>query len=278
MALGDDADPALLNAWFKGASVVVDCATPYPVWMFEKPRRKTTNSAVERTRNIIKAVKASNANFVLISSFTTRPGPNSITGAVLKGALHGSHIYFEVKKQVEREVQKHILAGLPGAIIAPSTCFGPYDLKAREQTFIPMLLSNKVPILARHELNVVDVRDVAEVAYAAALCGRFTQPIPVYGHNISLPALAEQICALRGKPAPKIAVPTVFGAANLYWMETMYALTGQKTPWPSLSMLLLAASSPAVPSAVQLRLHPSVRPLDQTLTHAVEWYEKIGRL
>lgn len=272
---GDDADAANLHSWITGASVVVDCATPYPVWMYERSGRDKADAAMARTRSIIAAVDQAGAHLVLISSFTTLDRRESLGAAMRRGALQGAHPYFDLKKNVEHEVRNYLGAGGRGAIIAPSTCFGPYDLKPRSQAFVPLLLSGEIPVLANQELNIVDVRDVAEVAFAAAGTNSKT-PIPVFGHNIALRDLARRLCQIKGVAAPNLTVPTAFGVAGLYWMETACALVGRSTPWPSLSMLLLAASYPADPSHMQLQLHPSLRPLDQTLGDAVDWYDGLG--
>ncbi|MCY4333417.1 MAG: NAD-dependent epimerase/dehydratase family protein [Litoreibacter sp.] len=277
IALGDDTDPAQLREWCTGAEVVVDCATPYPVWVFDGAARDTVGAAVARTRTVLEAVAQTQASFVLISSFTTLPRQESPMAAIRRGALYGSHPYFDLKAQVERIVQDHIRAGNPGAILAPSTVFGPYDLKERAQTFIPMLLSGKVPVLARKEMNIIDVRDVAEVAFAARH-GQLAQPIPVFGHNVWLKELSALICEIGGTASPQVAVPSPLGAVGLYWVETAYAATGRKTPWPSLSMLLLSASYSGDLSPEQRRLHAGLRPIDDTLRDAVEWYARIGYL
>ncbi|MGX9356887.1 NAD-dependent epimerase/dehydratase family protein [Roseobacteraceae bacterium S113] len=277
LVAGDDCDPGVVGRWIAGADVVVDCATPYPVWMFERSNRETIRAAVARTEAILDAVRTQEAHFVLVSSFTTLPRDLGVRGALGQGMLQGAHPYFDLKKEVEKTVQAHLAQGGRGAIVAPSTCFGPYDLKVRSQTFIPLLLSGQVPVLANHTLNVVDVRDVADVVFAA-LGAQMTAPIPVFGHNIALKHLVAQLCAMRGVTPPKLSLPTGLGATGLYFVETAFALTGRKTPWPSLSMLLLAASYPAPQSRAQLQLHATTRPLERTLRDAIGWYEQIGSL
>ncbi|MEM6593176.1 MAG: NAD-dependent epimerase/dehydratase family protein [Pseudomonadota bacterium] len=277
VARGDDADPAQLAQWCAGAEVVVDSGTPYPVWMFDSAARDTTAAAVKRARAIAEAVWQVGAHFILISSFTTLPRREGAMAAIRRGALEGSHPYFDLKAQVEQVARAHIHAGHRGAILAPSTVFGPYDLKPCAQTFIPMLLSGKVPILAKQEMNLVDVRDVAEVAFAAVYVNSDT-PIPVFGHSQSLKALSQTICAIGGVAPPKMAMPSPLGAAGLHVVETAFAAAGKKTPWPSLAVLLLAASYAAAPSEPQRKLYPALRPLDETLRDAVDWYRRIGHL
>jgi nucleoside-diphosphate-sugar epimerase len=277
---GDDTDPELLQRWTKDAAVVVDCATPYPVWMHDRPAQEVVQAAVDRARAVIAATDAAGARLVLISSFTTLPRTTGLWGAIGQGVLAGAHPYFDLKAAVEDHVCDYLAQGGQGAVVAPSTCFGPYDLKPREQTFIPMLLGGEVKALTDHAMNVVDVRDVADVVFAAAAAG-IRRPIPVFGHDIGLQALVQTLCEMRGVTPPGLTAPkggAAFGAAGLHVVETAFALAGRKTPWPSLPALLLAASYPAAPSPVQRQLHPGLRPLHDTLTDAIAWYERIGSL
>lgn len=274
---GDDTDREVLQNWTRGAAVVVDCATPYPVWMFEGSAQALVRAAVARTRAVIDAVEREKATLVLISSFTTLSRARGLLGGIRQGVREGSHPYFVLKETVQDHVQAYLDGGGRGAIIAPSTCFGPYDLKEREQTFIPMLLSEEIRVLTEHELNLVDVRDVADVVFSAA-ASDIREPVPVFGHNIALRALVRLVCGLRAVPEPRLSVPSGLGTAGLYAIETAYALAGRKTPWPSLPMLLLDASYAAAPSPLQRRLHPTLRPLEETLEDAIAWYERIGSI
>jgi len=277
---GDDTDPSVLHDWIDGAEFVVDCATPYPVWMHDRPAQEVVQAAVARTRAVIAAAEATGAGLVLISSFVTLPRTTGLWGAIGQGLRAGAHPYFDLKAAVEDHVSHFLAHGGQGAIIAPSTCFGPYDLKPREQTFIPMLLSGEVHGVADHAMNVVDVRDVADVVMAAAMTGSRT-PIPVFGHDVRLQDLVGMLCAARGVTPPRLIAPegtAALGAAGLHVVETAYAIAGRKTPWPSLPALLLAASYPSAPSPAQRALHPTLRPLERTLEDAIAWYERIGTL
>lgn len=275
---GDDRDPATIKDWCTGRDVIVDAATPYPVWLHNRDQRDPVGSARRRSTQIVQAAKAAGASFIHISSFTTLPRKRGVLGQVGSGLLQGLHSYFAVKIAAEEVVMNAFNTGLSGCVINPATCFGPYDLKPRDQTFIPMLLSGEVKGLVNHVMNVVDVRDVGAIALASVQRGYPHRQVPVYGHDIDLSDLARAICALGQRPAPTLKVPSAMGLAGLYWAETAFALAGRKTPWPSLPMMLLQASYAAPPSAAQTQLHPKLIPLRQTLQDATGWYAEIGAI
>lgn len=269
---GDDSVPGIAEGWIAQADLVVDAAAPYPLWLHD--RRGHVGRAVARTRRLTAAAGVQGAAFIQISSFTTLQPRSGLLG---QGVVRGLHVYFDLKAQVEAVVAEALHSGLKGCVVNPATCFGPYDLKPDDMAFIPMLAAGKVRGLVRHDLNVVDVRDLADVVAAAALRGFPHRQVPVFGHNICLTDLADRICAMAGGSAPRLKVPTVLGLASLYWMETAFALGGRRTPWPSLPMLLVAASARAEPSRQQCDLHPRLRPPEKTLRDAVDWYGKRGQ-
>ena len=266
-------DPVALIA---GMHLVVDAAVPYPVALHGRAMADRIKPAILRSKALLDAAKQADAAFIHISSFTTLPRPNpSPLSQIGQGILRGLHDYFEVKQRVEDSVRRALDQGLRGCIVNPATCFGPYDLKPKEQAFVPMLLDGQVRGLVRHELNVVDVRDVADIVLACAAQGFPHVQVPVFGQTVALRDLAAHICAITGAAPPRMEVPSLMGLAGLYWMETALALTGRPSPWPSLPMMLVSASYAAMPSAQQMQLAPNLRPLPQTLQDAVQWYQKI---
>ncbi|WP_216859387.1 NAD-dependent epimerase/dehydratase family protein [Sulfitobacter aestuariivivens] len=275
---GDDHQPAAVAGWIADADLVVDAATPYPLWLHDRDRVRIVANAVTRARHLTAMTARSGAAFVHISSFTTLPRPKGPIAQLSQGILQGLHSYFDLKAKVEAAVRGALRDGLRGCVVNPATCFGPYDLKPMEHAFIPMLLAGKVGGLVRHDLNVVDVRDVAAVVSAACAQDFPTSQIPVFGHTVSLPELATRICQLGGVNPPRLQVPSLMGLASLYWVETAYAVAGRKSPWPSLPMMLVRASYAAAPSAAQISLAGHPRPLADTLQDAVAWYRKINRV
>lgn len=274
---GDDSDPVNLENWIGDADVVVDAATPYPVWIHETRSAVIIDAARRRIRAILELVRRRNRAFIHISSFTTLPPAGGVKAQLSLGAIRGMHPYFELKEVVEKEVLDAVDRGLKGGVVNPAACIGPYDLKPEDQAFIPMLLQGKVLGLVRHPVNVIDVRDVAACIGQLVRRNYPYRRVPLFGHNIGVADLARRICALGGVAPPSFGAPVLLGAAGLYWLETAAAMTGRKSPWPSLPALLVAASSRRQLSAEQIALDVSPRPLEETLRDALAWYRQIGR-
>ena len=273
---GDDTAPANLNAWSKDVDIIIDAATPYPLWRHGSNARTVVRAARDRISRIIALAQHRDAALVHISSFTTLPATGSIAERLRISAIRGMHPYFEVKEVVEAEVLGALDGGLRGCVVNPSACFGPYDLKSPEQAFIPMLVNGKVSGTVKHPMNVVDIRDVAACIAAAVRAGYLARRMPVFGHNIKVDDLTRYVCTIAGVTPPKMQAPMLLGLAGAYWAETAAAVAGRKSPWPSLPVLLTAAGRNMAPSAAQTALGLHVRPLGDTLNDAVAWYRQIG--
>ena len=240
---GDDRDPQTLDAWVPGNQLIIDAATPYPLSAFGNAGdRNPLSVAFNRTEALIAAARRENATLVHISSFTTLAS-GAGTGGRLKDALiHGVHPYFDVKERVERKISSALSDGLQGCIINPAACFGPWDMKPQEMCFIPLLLTGKVPALVGRTINIIDVRDVASAVLAEIRSGIPHRQISLSGHNITVDTLAAKICALGDVRPPALRGSTLLGAAGLFWTESIFAIAGKKSPWPSLPLLLTAVS------------------------------------
>ena len=274
---GDDRQAAQLAGWCAQAEVIVDAATPYPLWRHGAEVRGVVADARRRMAQVIRAAQQADAALVHISSFTTLPPSGSVQDRMRLATLRGMHPYFELKEKVEQDVRAALRSGLRGAVVNPSACFGPYDLKAAEQAYIPMLLAGKVAGTLRHRMNVVDVRDVARGVTALVAGGYRAPQLPIFGHNIRVDELSEQICDMAGVPAPRLKAPLMMTLAGAYWAETAAAMVGRKSAWPSLPMLLTGAGHAVEISPAQQALGVAPRALSQTLADALAWYRQIGR-
>ena len=58
-----------------------------------------------------------------------------------------------------------------------------YGLPVDRGCLIPLVLGGEIPAVTTNPINVIDVRDVASVAVAAAERGPFGEPISLLGHN-----------------------------------------------------------------------------------------------
>lgn len=275
VSAGDDLTPGVLEHWVQRHTpdIVVDAATPYPVWLTDARNGDPTGQAVARVRRVLNACKRAQARLVLVSSFVTLPR-QSVTAS--DEVLRALHCYFHLKSSVEGEVLAAFDRGdLTGSVVNPAACLGPYDLKPQALALVPSLLAGKVRAVTNAQTNVVDVRDVASCVRRLAESDQPPRQVPIFGHTLSVAELARQICAGAGVVAPRVTSNAMLGLAGLYGVENVLALAGRRTPWPSLSVMLLLASQPRSPSPEQLAHGDGVRPLDATLRDSIHWYRQI---
>lgn len=263
-----------------GQDLVVDAGAPYPVHRFVSPdrwERQPVDHAVRRTRALLEAVRRHGARLAYIGSFTTTPRRFSPLRGWQSHLLRRLHPYFEVKQRMEDLILAASRNGLPSVVVNPTVCIGPWDLKRREHCLIPQLLSGEVPGFVRHELNVIDVRDVAAAVLAAVDAESYGDPIPLSGHNVSTDSLVQRICELgRGPAPPRLRLPARLTLAAALSTEALLGLAGRQSPSPALATMLLAESHWTSPEGIQNALGIWPRPLSRTLVDAIDWYRQLG--
>ncbi|MEZ4315624.1 MAG: NAD-dependent epimerase/dehydratase family protein, partial [Polyangiaceae bacterium] len=204
---GDADDPAQVDRWTEGHDLVVDAAVPYPLWLFrpETPAEAAPHDyASARTDRILAAARRHRTTLAVVGSFTTLPHPGEARGDIEPAILRRSHPYFAVKEAVESRVLAAASDGLSALIVNPVAVLGPWDGKPREHTFLPELLSGRVPLTSSREASFIDVRDVASALCAAVWAGRTAEKIPLAGHTVRIGDMMDLACSLHGTRPPRV--------------------------------------------------------------------------
>ena len=145
-------------------------------------------------RNVSSAHR-NDATLAYVSSFTTlKRQREGVEGWPARFAME-LHPYFAVKQMIEDRILDAARWGLRAVVVNPTLCLGPWDMRARRLTLIPLLLCGEVAGSVAHNLNVLDVREVAAGLVAAVELRRYATPMIFSGHNIS-----AQARSLRGAP------------------------------------------------------------------------------
>ncbi len=271
--------PGRLETWIEGHDVVVDAAAPYPLRLrrsLDGAEPDPVAHAAERTRRLLAAVRAHRARLLCVSSFATLMRPQGGFDGWQAALARRLHPYFAVKQLIESEVTAAARAGLPAAIVNPTICLGPWDLKERERCFVPRLLCGEIPLTPRHVLNVIDVRDVAAAALNALEGGRYGAPALLAGHDIAVDALFDWICELGGGAPPRYEAPLALGVLPAWLSELVFDAAGAAPPMLSLVPILLAQHDWLNPRAPRSRLGFRARPLSATLRDSIDWYRSLG--
>src|SRR5579863_644298 len=276
---GDYDEPGQIEAWVEGHEIVVDAAAPYPVNLFaqrsDSPYSKI-DAAVRRTQALIAAAFSHGATLAYVSSFTTLKRRKAGVEQWPARFAMGLHPYFAIKQIIEDQILEAARLGLRTVIVNPTMCLGPWDTRDRSLTLIPLLLCGEVPGSVTHNLNILDVREVAAGLVAAIESGRFASPMLFSGHNISAQALFRWICEIGGVPAPNMSAPASLTAFGSYWLEQLAAVAGIQRSINSRAPLLIYQHEWMPPSVALRDLGVTVRPLYETLLDSIAWYRSIG--
>jgi len=278
-APGNYEDPGQIEAWVDGHQIIVDAAAPYPVNLFDQSgdsAYRKIDSAMRRTEALIEAALSNDAALAYVSSFTTlKRRKEGVEQWPARLAME-LHPYFALKQMIEDRILDATRSGLRAVVVNPTMCFGPWDTRDRRLTLIPLLLCGEVAGSVAHNLNVLDVREVAAGLIAAVESGRFATPMIFSGHNISAQALFRWICEIGDVPAPRLSAPALLTAFGSYWIEQLFGMAGLQPSFSSLAPLLMYQHEWIPPSVALRDLSVIVRPLYETLLDSVEWYRSIG--
>jgi dihydroflavonol-4-reductase len=276
---GDYNQPGQIEDWIAGHELVVDAAAPYPVNLFDQPgdtNYRSIDNALDRTEALIRAALQNNATLAYVSSFTTLKRRTNGLEQWPARLARELHPYFAIKQIVEDRIIDATHWGLRAVIVNPTLCLGPWDTRDRRLTLIPLLLSGEIPGSVAHNLNVIDVREVAAGLVSAVQSLRYATPMLFSGHNISAQALFRWICELGGVPPPRLTAPTPLAAFGSLWLESLFEMTGLRPPFSSLAPILIYQHEWMPPATALRDLGVMVRPLFETLLNSIEWYRNIG--
>jgi dihydroflavonol-4-reductase len=276
---GNSDTPGQLDAWIAGHDLVVDAAAPYSVFRFGATPPTESHAlaaATQRTDAVLNAVRQHKARLAYVSSFITLSRPRSGLEGWRAQLVRSLHPYFATKELIEARVLAAAQSGVPAIVVNPTLCLGPWDMKEREFCFIPRLLCGEMSAVVQHILNVIDVRDVATGLLAMVNAERYGEPILLSGHNISTSMLFPWVCEIGGVRPPRLFAPATLSLLASYWTEFVLAQFGQRTPLPSLAIMLACEHEWMAPDATQRELGVTLRPLSETLRDAITWYRGIG--
>ena len=270
---GDLDCPSDLDGWVSGCDLVVDASAPYHLWL-PRDRSQAMEEADRRQSDILSAIQAAGADYVFISSFTTRIDQTGFSQQILR-ALHP---YLDLKSRLEDRVLEAAANGLRAVVVNPTMCLGPWDDRPLPFNLIALLLEGQVPASNSHPVNVIDVRDVALAGMRAREIGLFGQPLLLAGRNTSVEGLLNLICRIAEIGRPRWRFPAAASAVAAFGNELLSGMGLSALPYPSLGLLLLLQQRWLTPGPEQRKLDISLRPLSRTVADAVRWQRTQGAL
>jgi dihydroflavonol-4-reductase len=181
--------------------------------------------------------------------------------------------YTLTKYVSERVAMRFARAGLPLVVVNPGMPFGPRDIGPTPTgKIILQFMREEVPALGAGSLSVVDVDDCAEGHVLAEEKGRVGERYILTGHDVTLADFAARVGRIAGVRVPKLKVPAALGVPVASLMEAAARRSG-KEPMVTAKEARFTASSPHFSNEKAVReLGLRIRPLDETLQRAVEYF------
>ena len=269
--IGDDASDDV-RQWAQGRDLIVDAAAPYALTLHQAGagRMARIDAAGARMQTVLASAAGAGAALIHIGSFVTLSPPSSLQNRV----IHAAHPYFAIKKVMADQCLAAARSGQPVGVAAPTALFGPGDLRGDDQSFVGSVLVGALAAAPPDDVNVMDVRDMAEAVLRMAETGWFGASVALSGRNTTIADLAALIASLGGVSAPAqapgVAKALPLSAAALYAMETAAAPLGLSTP-PSLPALLTLTGGSQPISPAQQALGVAPRSLSETIADEIAW-------
>ncbi len=264
----------------RGGEVVYHLAANPNLWTWPRDLFRQVNYL--GTVNVLEAALAAGARRVLhtsTESILTRArqtGPIAEDQEVTLRDVIGP--YCRSKYLAERHAFRLARAGAPVVIVNPTVPVGPGDRGRSPPT--QMLLDfcrGKRHEYVDAELNLIDVRDVAEGMIRALEHGRPGRRYLLGAENLSLRAVFAILAGLTGLPEPHRRIPYPVALAAAYISEWFADVVTHRTPAATITGVKLTRRRmhfDAHRSLEELGLKP--RPVAEALADAVAWFREMG--
>jgi dihydroflavonol-4-reductase len=188
--------------------------------------------------------------------------------------------YCRSKFLAERFALRLGRAGAPVVIVNPTLPIGPGDLGRSPPTrMILDFCQGKRREYVDADLNLIDVRDVADGMIRAMDRGRPGRRYLLGHENLSIRQVFAELARLTGLPEPHRRIPYAVALAAAYFSEWWADVVTHRAPAATVTGVKLTRRRmhfDARRSLQELDLHP--RPVKQSLADAVAWFREVGWL
>lgn len=266
----------------KGADIVYHLAAVIPLSMNNIDNVKAIN--VQGTRNVVEACMQSGVRrMVYFSSIhALEQSPMDVPVNELNPLLDDECCppYDLSKAAAEIEVRQGIENGLDAIILNPTAVIGPFDYGVSHMgTFLLGLAVGKMPALVTGGFNWVDVRDVTMGAIRAEKVASTGAKYLLSGHYASVVELAKIAESITGKAPPRLIVPHWMARTSLPIVTAFNKATGGRQIFTSVSLRAISNCNLNIShekASRELSYYP--RPLEQTISDTMAWFQKAGML
>jgi dihydroflavonol-4-reductase len=209
-----------------------------------------------------------------ISSIGQRADGRPSDETVLASEHEARDLYARSKTLGDRAIaaflQQHTI---PVMSILPAWMFGPHDAAPTGGgQFVLDYLNRRLPGVMDSGIDVVDARDVALAAIAAATRGRHGERYIVTARHASQADLCAVLEQVSGIPAPTRQIPIALAFAAAWATERIATLTGRESSLSVNGVRAITRKKRTSAAKAIEELGVTFRPLVETMRDTVRWY------
>ncbi|MBT9130059.1 MAG: 3 beta-hydroxysteroid dehydrogenase/Delta 5--_4-isomerase [candidate division WS2 bacterium] len=186
--------------------------------------------------------------------------------------------YAKSKAQATLEVKKGIQNGLEAVIVFPTGVIGPYDFRISEMGHLILdYLKGKVKFYIDGAYDFVDVRDVAEGLYMAAIEGTNGEGYILSGHQVTVKEMFDLLEEITKIKSPDLKIPMVVARVLAPFAVLWYLITKSKPRFTPYSLFTLCSNSLVNCNKAKEAFGYQPRPIKETLRDTVSWFYETGK-
>jgi len=180
------------------------------------------------------------------------------------------------KFRAEQAVFQLAEAGAPVVVCSPTLPIGPGDRNQTPPTRLSVAFCRgEIPAYLDCQLNLIDVRDVAEGLVRAMQRGRPGVRYLLGGHNYRLIEWLQVLGEIVNRPAPRWTIPYPLALAIGWFNELWADHISHRMPMATVTGVRLTKRTMHFdPSATFAELSLKPRPIEESARDAVHWYRE----
>ncbi len=276
VALGDVRNAEDVRRACRGAVCVIHSAAWVGIGWSQLSEATAIN--VQGTRNVCQAAAESGLKIIHVSTVDTLAAGDKLRPATENTIGQKPPVtYVVTKREAERVVEEAFASGLRGAIVHPGFMLGPWDWKPSSGRMFLEVTQRFTPVTPVGGCSVCDARDVAEAILTARDSDSPGRHYILAGHNISYYELWSRFRTVAGLTRmPWMRAGPLMRIIGGAWGDLVYRITGFEPQVNSGAVRMSSLYHYYSSERATAELNYRVRPLEETLADAWQWFLDYG--
>jgi dihydroflavonol-4-reductase len=259
-----------------GAEIIIHCAADTSMGARSNSKQEQTN--INGLQNLISIAKKVNIKrFIHVSTANTivygdaaRPADESIkfTTAPVRLPYINTKIMGE-----EMLLNEYKIHGFPVIILNPTFILGPYDYNLSSGKLIWAIMQKRLFLYPSGGKNIVDVRDVAQVAVNAINKGKIGHNYLICNENLTYKEIISRTCETAKITFPKIRMPYFMGIVIGNIGSFIEYMTGRLSPINSKTIKITFENHYYRADKAKNELGFTPRFVSETIQDTVNWFK-----